>query len=124
MQRLICPHCSQEIVLVVKKKAKPKEQKKPEEDKPMTLEQFQKWCEIKEKRFLQIIGAWAGITKPTLATVKQWEVYISRNIRPARELSKFTEEQIQEAFSKVEEDKKNGLKYQPALETLLKKLTK
>lgn len=34
------------------------------------------------------------------------------------------QEQIQEAFSKVEEDQKNGLKYQPALETLLKKLTK
>lgn len=109
--------------MVVKKKIKIKE-KKPEEDKPMTLEQFIGWCEKRNKRFLQIIGAWAGITKPTLATVKQWNVYISRNSKPAIELAKFSEEQIQQAFSKVEEDKKNGLKYQPALETLLKKLTK
>lgn len=124
MQRLICPHCEQEIVLVVKKKAKQKEPKKPEEDRPMTIEQFQAWCEKRQKRFLQIIGAWAGITKPSMSTVQQWNVYISRNSKPAMTLSKFTEEQVQEAFSKVEEDKKNGLKYQPALETLLRKLTK
>lgn len=122
-QKLVCPHCNQEITLVVKRKAKIKT-KEPKEDKPMTLEQFQAWCEKRQKRFLQIIGAWAGITKPSMSTVQQWNVYISRNSKPAMTLSKFTEEQVQEAFSKVEEDKKNGLKYQPALETLLRKLTK
>lgn len=123
MQRLICPHCEQEIILVVKKKNKIKtKEKKP--DKEMTSEQFQIWCSSTQKKFLHIIGAWSKITNVKLDKVSQWNIYIKRNAKTARELETFSDEQIQEAFSKVEEDKKNGLKYQPALETLLKKLTK
>ena len=122
-QKLVCPHCNQEITLVVKRKAKIKT-KEPKKDVPMTSEQFQAWCNKSNKKFLHIIGAWAMTTKVKLSKVSQWNVYISRNSSPARDLEKFSDEQIQEAFSKVEEDLKNGLKYQPALETLLKKLTK
>ena len=122
MQKIACPHCGKEIVLVVKKKPSQKAEKK--EDKDMTLDQFQIWCEASKNRHIRLIGSWARVATPKCDKMSQWNVYIKSNVKCAITLSKFSDEQIQAAFSKVEEDHANGLKYDAALSTLLKKLTK
>jgi len=121
-QKLVCPHCNQGIdISVSKKKEQLVKEKKP--DCPMTLEQLKRWCDKSDRPYIRIIGEWAVATEASLTMKSQWEVYISKNVRDAKELSKFSEEQIQSAFSQVEEEKKK-LGYTPALSTLLKKLTK
>ena len=124
-QKLVCPHCNQGIDISVSKKketpVKPIKEKKP--DCPMTREQLKRWCDKSDRPYIRIIGEWAEATEANLTMKSQWEVYISKNVRVAKELSNFSEEQIQSAFSTVEEERKK-LGYTPALSTLLKKLTK
>lgn len=116
-----CPHCQKEITVNIKKKPEKKE-KKP--DVPMNLQEFLEWCKKSDQKQIQLIAEWAEQQKIAFTMKSQWQVYIEENARASTKLCKFSEDQIQQAFSKVEEDKKNGLKYTPALETLLKKLTK
>lgn len=121
-QKLVCPHCNQGIdIAVSKKKETPIKEKKP--DCPMTREQLKRWCDKSDRPYIKIIGEWAEATEANLTMKSQWEVYISKNVRVAKELANFSEEQIQSAFSEVEQEKKK-LGYTPALSTLLKKLTK
>lgn len=121
-QKLVCPHCNQGIdISVSKKKETPIKEKKP--DCPMTREQLKHWCDKSDRPYIRIIGEWAEATEANLTMKSQWEVYISKNVRVAKELANFSEEQIQSAFSEVEEEKRK-LGYTPALSTLLKKLTK
>lgn len=89
-----------------------------------TKEEFIQGCKENKRKDIQLIGEWAEANGVSFSKRSQWGIYLRRNLRAARELSTFDEEDIQKAFSLVEEDKKNGLKYTPALETLLKKLTK
>jgi hypothetical protein len=121
MAVFICPHCQKEISLNVKKTPKKKEK---QIDEPMNLKQFIEWCKKSPQKQVLLIAEWAETQNINFTMKSQWQVYIQRNSRASVELCKFSDDQIQQAFSKVEEDKKNGLKYTPALETLLKKLTK
>lgn len=89
----------------------------------MSLAQFVRWCEKSPQKHIQIIGAWAEATNHQLETYGQWQAYMKRHLRPARDLVSFSEKQLSLAFQKVEQAMKDGWLKKPALETLLKFLT-
>lgn len=97
---------------------------KKEEDQPMTLEVFVSWCKKSPQKHVQIIGDWAETMKPDIRTKFQWNAYIKRNLRPAKELSAFSQEQLEEGFKKIRRaERDEGWLKKVTLETLLKFVT-
>lgn len=97
---------------------------KKDEDQPMTLEQFVTWCKKSPQRHVQIIGDWAETMKPDVRTKFQWNAYIKRNLRPAKELSAFSQEQLEAGFKKIRRaERDEGWLKKVTLETLLKFVT-
>lgn len=103
---------------------KEKKKKEPKEDFPMTCKQFIDWCKKSNQRHIRLIGEWADTIHPTHTMKTQWQAYLVANTAHAKKLSVFTDEQIVKAFQEIEKDLKNGCNYQPAMSTLIKKLTK
>ena len=97
-------------------------------DSLMDLKEFINWCDMSPHRHIQIIGAWADLRKPNFNRKSQWKEFINRNVRVAKKISVFTDEQIQQAYDKLENDivhmdstgKKVGFITKYTLETLLK----
>lgn len=89
-------------------------------DEPMTLKEFIDWCTKSSQRHIRIIGNWAETTEPDLKTKKQWESFIKRNLRAAKNLEPFEDKQLIEAFGKIEEAVKEGWLKKYTLETLHK----
>jgi hypothetical protein len=89
-------------------------------DEPMTLKEFIDWCSKSSQRHIRIIGNWAETTEPNLKTKKQWESFIKRNLRAAKNLEPFEDKQLIEAFGKIEEAVKEGWLKKYTLETLHK----
>ena len=89
-------------------------------DSPMTLNQFYKWTTKATQRHVQIIGEYADTVKPNFKTKKQWEVFLKRNLRPARDLSHFSDEQIIDAVSDIKKAQGDGWLRKYTLETLIK----
>ena len=121
-QKLVCPHCNQGIDISVSKK-KERIVKPKEIDSEMNLQQFIEWCKKSPQKQIKLISDWAEAQEIGFTMKSQWKEYINANSAYAVTLCKFSDEQIKEAFSTVEEERKK-LGYTPALSTLLKKLTK
>jgi hypothetical protein len=86
----------------------------------MDLEGFKVWCSKSPRRQIQIIGEWADTSKPGFTTKEQWEVFLKRNLRAANDLSVFTDEQIEKAYSEILKGKGEGWLKKATLETILK----
>lgn len=86
----------------------------------MTCEQFVAWCRKSKQRHIQIIAEWADTMKPDLKTKAQWNVYIKRYIRTAKNLEPFDDDMIKDAFEKMEKAMGEGWLKKPTMETLLK----
>lgn len=76
------------------------------------------------RRDLNLIGEYADQIQPNLTNKGQWYVFMSRNLRPASDLSPFTDDQIGKAFSHIKKNlrsKENPKGYitKWGLETLL-----
>lgn len=101
------------------------EKKKREETAkhPMDYQQFYEWTKKSTQPHIRIIGEWADTVKPDLRTIGQWQEYISRNVRVAKKLTAFSQDQLEKAYDEILREKEK-LDYTPALETILKKLTK
>lgn len=89
-------------------------------DRPMNLQQFVEWCLKSPQKHIQIIGEWAETTHPAMETVGQWEAYIKRHLRPARDLIPFSHPQLEKGFARMKEAKYLDT---ATLETLFKFLT-
>lgn len=96
---------------------------------PMTCIEFVEYCRVSNARHIQIIGEWAEGENPEYKTKGEWLRFINRNLRPAKELIPFTNEQLQEAYKKMLKDierinpttgKKQGFITKYTLETLNK----
>lgn len=98
----------------------PKTKRSPKRDEPMDLVQFQKWCEISPSRHIQLIGDYAGIEKPDFKSKNQWKVFIGRNVRAAKKLESFSNEQLEKATKAMEKEKKEGWLKKPTMETIIK----
>jgi DNA-binding transcriptional regulator GbsR (MarR family) len=90
-------------------------------DKPMTLQQFVSACQKSTQRHVQIIGEWADTVRPELITHDQWQTYLKRHLRAARDLSPFSQEQLDVGYRKMMEEKDWLKRY--TLETLIKFVT-
>lgn len=103
--------------------------KKKIDDTPMSLQEFVEFCKKSSQRHIQIVGGWAEAAEPSYTIKGQWDSFISRNVRPAKNLIAFTDEQLQEAFDRLQKDivkvdkntgKKVGFITKFTLETLAK----
>lgn len=54
------------------------------------------------KRYIKIIGEYADEIKPTYTTKDQWDRFLEKNITDAKNLSKYTDEQITNAFVDIQ----------------------
>ena len=105
--------------------------KKKFDDTPMILQEFVESCKNSPQRHIQIVGGWAEAVEPNYTIKGQWDSFIRRNVRPAKNLIAFTDEQLQEAFDRLQKDivkidkntgKKVGFITKFTLETLEKYL--
>lgn len=102
----------------------PKKKKPDDSKEPMTLQQFLESCKASNHRHIQIIGNFADEAKYSFTTKGQWRLFIQRHVRPARQLSEYTDDQIAKAVKKIYKDQKErpGFLEKWGLETILKYL--
>jgi hypothetical protein len=93
-----------------------------DDDKPMTSEQFKQWCHKSNQRHIRIIGDYAVVKNPNYNTLAQWNIFLKRNLRPARDLSPFTGDQIEAAYKKMKEQNGTNWLKKYTLETIIKYL--
>lgn len=87
---------------------------------PMSLKEFVDWCGKSKHKHIRIIGNWADTIEPDFHTKAQWEAFIKRNLRPAKNLEPFEDKRLIEGFKKIEEAVKQGWLKKYTLETLFK----
>lgn len=85
------------------------EKKKPknkgyDDQTPCSLNEFVEIMEKSPQRHIKIIGMFADTKKPDFTTKGQWRSFRDRNLRIARTLSPYTDNQISKAFSHIEEN--------------------
>lgn len=86
---------------------------------PVSLNEAAEYFKRSSQRHIQIIGDYAQAKKPDCRTGGQWHTFMKRNLRVAKDLSEFSDEQIETAAKKIWGEE--WLK-QWTLETLLKYL--
>lgn len=85
---------------------------------PMNTDEFIEWCRRSGSRHINIIGEYVDTKRsPNLTTRGQWTSFMKRNVRAAKALVPFTDEQLGEALGSIE--KADYIK-RWTLETLLK----
>jgi hypothetical protein len=89
-------------------------------DIPMDLKEFVGWCDKSRQRYIQIIGTWADTIEPNFTTKKQWESFIKRNLRAAKNLEPFEDERLKKAYRELREAVREGWLKKFSLETLYK----
>ncbi len=109
--------------------ASPSKPSKKDPEELMSLEEFVSSMRTSPHRHVRLIGEYADEIKPDMKTRGQWTVFIGRNVRSAKKLEVFSDEQISAAMSRIEKDcrtKNNpkGFITDWTLETLLKYITK
>lgn len=106
---------------------KPATDKKPLKDdgnNPMDRVEFVKWCRASPLRHIQLIAEYADEKKIDFNTKEQWREFIKRNVRAARILSPYTDEQIAKAMAQIEKATQGERGYitRWTMETLVKYL--
>lgn len=103
-------------------KKKEKEEIKTPDDVeiPMTLKEFVDWCSKSSQKYVRIIGNWADTIEPDFQTKKQWEIFLKRNLRAAKNLEPFEDKRLIEGFKKIQEAARQGWLKKYTLETLFK----
>ena len=86
-------------------------------DKPQTESEFIEKCRLSPQRYIRLIGEWADTIHPNCHTVGQWQVFLKRNLRPAKDLAEYNDLQISDALVKIE---KADYLTKYTLETLIK----
>jgi len=111
---------SLEVLGEIKDKANEeiKKRKKVKTDVPMDLKEFVEWTKKSKQRHIQLIGSWAETIQVKFKTKSQWDVFIKRNLRAARLLEPFSDQQIIDAFADIEKSSTWLQKF--TLETILK----
>ena len=75
--------------------------KKWKDNNSMTLKEFVYWTDLSPQRHIKLIGQYADEKKLAFINHGQWKAFVNRNVRSARQLANFTDEQIAKAFSKI-----------------------
>jgi len=93
---------------------------KEENNRPMSLREFVEWCGKSKHRHIQIIGNWADTIEPDFQTKDQWEAFIKRNVRIAKNLEPFEDDRLKQGYKKLQEAVRAGWLKKYTLETLFK----
>lgn len=105
---------------IVHKEEPIKKNNKEEITISMSLKEFVEWCSKSKHRHIHIIGNWADTIELNLETKGQWEAFIKRNVRTAKDLEPFDDEKIVQGFRKIQKAVKEGWLKKYTLETLFK----
>lgn len=89
-------------------------------DLPMTLEEFVEWCRKSPRRYVKLMGEYADTIKPSFETKPQWEKFIKRNLRPAKDIEPYTDKQIEKAVLEIQKSMGEGWLKKYTLETVIK----
>lgn len=87
--------------LDTQKKEKERERKNMRNQLPQTLQEFVFECRKSNQRHIQIIGEYADEIKPDFKTRGQWSTFLKRNLRPGRDLSEYSDDQIAKAMKNI-----------------------
>lgn len=103
--------------------------KEPLKEELMTLESYVASMRSSPQRYIRIIGEWADELKPSFTTKAQWKVFTGRNVRVAKQIEPFTDEQMANAMATIQKNTRSpnnprGFITEATLETLLKYLLK
>jgi hypothetical protein len=112
-------------ISVADKTATEKKPKKNYDDvTPMTLKEFYESCNKSKQRHIRLIADYADEKKLNFSTRGQWRAFIDRNLRAARGLSPYSDEQITKAMKAIEKNRDGPKGYitRWTLETLSKYL--
>lgn len=106
------------------KEPKPPKKDPKDDTSPLSLEEYVVKMRESPQRHIQIIGEYADQIKPKFTTRGQWHVFTVRSLRAARQLSPFSDEQLENAYNKIEANMKStnnprGYITKWTLETLL-----
>lgn len=109
---------------VAEKPATDKKSPKEDGNEPMDRVEFVKWCRASPLRHIQLIAEYADEKKIDFNTKEQWREFIKRNVRAARILSPYTDEQIAKAMAQIEKATQGERGYitRWTMETLVKYL--
>lgn len=77
------------------------ETRKSRMSEPMTVDQFVDGCRENEQRYINLIGEYADQIKPNYETRGQWDTFLKRNLRSAKQLEPFTDKQIEQAVLRI-----------------------
>lgn len=100
-----------------------KEKRRKEQERlkqPMILQEFIDWCHKSPQRHIYLIGEYADTIKPNFKNRGQWESFIKRNLRPAKDLSPYDDDQIEKAMVEIQKAQGDGWLKKYTLETLTK----
>lgn len=78
-----------------------KKKKKYDDPTPMNLQEFVDWYKKSPQRHIRIIADFADQKKAEFTTKGQWQAFADRNMRAARDLSPYTDEQIAKAVKAI-----------------------
>lgn len=101
-------------------------------DDPMLLDEFIEKCKKSDQKHIQVIGEWAEGEQPKHTTYGEWQSFIKRNLRVAKELAPYPIEKIEKAYNLMSKDlvkklpngKTEGFITKYSLETVLKYIDK
>ena len=115
---------SNEVDSVAEKPATDPKPKKDDTEDPMLLSEFVEWCRKSPLRHIQLIAEYADEKKLDFKTKGQWREFIKRNVRAAKQLSHYDDNQIDKAMAQIEKAKQGERGYLSrwTLETLVKYL--
>ena len=95
---------------------------------PMDLNEFVQKCKQSPQKHIQVIGEWAEGEQPKHTTYGEWQSFIRRNLKPAKELSAYPIEKVEKAYQLLQKDivkklpngKTEGFITKYSLETVIK----
>lgn len=108
-----------------KKAKKTPTEKKADENEPCTLEEFCTSMRKSTSPHIVWLADYAEEKKPNFKTKGQWRVFIERNTKAARDIRRYSDEQIEKAYDMVQQNMKTaknpkGYITKWGIETLLK----
>lgn len=105
--------------------ASPSQRIKKDPNEPLSCVQFVESCKKSPCKHIQIIGEWAEAENPKNATRAEWESFIRRNLRAAKNLNAFEIGKIEKAYqlmlkdvARTEKGKRVGFLTKYTLETV------
>jgi len=99
-----CPHCGKGLTVKLEKGKNGNRRPAKDPNEPMTAETFIKGCRDSAQRHINLVGEWADELQTEEYTTRgQWGEFLKRNVRAAKKLEVFTDDQIGNAMKEIDD---------------------